>query len=88
MCSSAANTVREELMESRMRIDSLSSQLANLQKEVRTIRGAAVVTLSDKVILPSRWLDKNMQLATVLFLVDVKLKLQSSIIKTHFLYFL
>ncbi|XP_053148206.1 lamin-B1 isoform X1 [Hemicordylus capensis] len=35
MSSSAANTVREELMESRMRIDSLSSQLANLQKESR-----------------------------------------------------
>ncbi|KAH0628166.1 hypothetical protein JD844_008989 [Phrynosoma platyrhinos] len=35
MSSSAANTVREELMESRMRIDSLSSQLANLQKEYR-----------------------------------------------------
>lgn len=34
MSSSAANAVREELMESRMRIDSLSSQLANLQKEV------------------------------------------------------
>lgn len=35
MSSSAANAVREELMESRMRIDSLSSQLANLQKESR-----------------------------------------------------
>lgn len=35
MCSSAANTVREELTESRMRIDSLSSQLAALQKESR-----------------------------------------------------
>ncbi|XP_003216453.3 lamin-B1 [Anolis carolinensis] len=35
MSSSAASTVREELMESRMRIDSLSSQLANLQKESR-----------------------------------------------------
>lgn len=34
MSSSAANAVREELMESRIRIDSLSSQLANLQKEV------------------------------------------------------
>ncbi|ETE67706.1 Lamin-B1 [Ophiophagus hannah] len=35
MCSSAANTVREELTESRMRIDSLSSQLSALQKESR-----------------------------------------------------
>ncbi|KAG8130781.1 hypothetical protein E2320_017443 [Naja naja] len=35
MCSSAANTVREELAESRMRIDSLSSQLSTLQKESR-----------------------------------------------------
>lgn len=38
MCSSAANTVREELTESRMRIDSLSSQLSALQKEVRSVR--------------------------------------------------
>ncbi|KAM9137749.1 lamin-B1 [Pangshura tecta] len=35
MSSSAANTVREELTESRMRIESLSSQLSSLQKESR-----------------------------------------------------
>ncbi|NXP02502.1 LMNB1 protein, partial [Thinocorus orbignyianus] len=35
MSSSAADSVREELNESRMRIDSLSSHLASLQKECR-----------------------------------------------------
>ncbi|XP_019410784.1 PREDICTED: lamin-B1 [Crocodylus porosus] len=35
MSSSTANSVREELTESRMRIESLSSQLSNLQKESR-----------------------------------------------------
>lgn len=34
MNSSVANSTREELMESRLRIDSLTSQLSNLQKEV------------------------------------------------------
>ncbi|XP_040200595.1 lamin-B1 [Rana temporaria] len=35
MNSSAANSTREELMESRLRIDSLTSQLSDLQKESR-----------------------------------------------------
>ncbi|KAF5913490.1 hypothetical protein HPG69_017108 [Diceros bicornis minor] len=35
MNTSTVNTAREELMESRMRIESLSSQLSNLQKESR-----------------------------------------------------
>lgn len=34
MNTSTVNSAREELMESRMRIESLSSQLSNLQKEV------------------------------------------------------
>lgn len=34
MNTSSVNSAREELMESRMRIESLSSQLSNLQKEV------------------------------------------------------
>merc|ERR1712096_291408 len=33
--TSTVNSAREELMESRMRIESLSSQLSNLQKESR-----------------------------------------------------
>jgi lamin B len=35
MNTSTVNSAREELMESRMRIESLSSQLSNLQKESR-----------------------------------------------------
>lgn len=35
MNTSSVNSAREELMESRMRIENLSSQLSNLQKEVR-----------------------------------------------------
>lgn len=41
MNTSTVNSAREELMESRMRIESLSSQLSNLQKEVsRPLPGA------------------------------------------------
>ncbi|OBS66691.1 hypothetical protein A6R68_04774 [Neotoma lepida] len=36
MNTSTVNSAREELMESRMRIESLSSQLSNLQKEVKS----------------------------------------------------
>uniref|UniRef100_A0A8C0QBW4 Lamin B1 n=1 Tax=Canis lupus familiaris TaxID=9615 RepID=A0A8C0QBW4_CANLF len=37
MNTSTVNSAREELMESRMRIESLSSQLSNLQKEIETL---------------------------------------------------
>lgn len=39
MNSSTVNSTREELMESRLRIDSLSSQLSDLQKEVCGVGG-------------------------------------------------
>lgn len=37
MNGASANTAREELKESRLRIESLSAQLAGLQKEVRVL---------------------------------------------------
>ncbi|NWR24809.1 LMNB1 protein, partial [Emberiza fucata] len=48
MSSSAANTIREQLNESRMRIDSLSSHITSLQKEVSSSASSLLLISSTK----------------------------------------